>query len=162
MTSCSKRAREGGAPSTQCLIRAARDVAHDLTLLTEAWAMRASRLGYTQWFLLARSIDDFFFTFQRKRLDPKKLKFADDILAADFLPAGEWEPIANALKDAAPDDRADIRRAANKLAAHLTYSRADIRTEKGIAPSEPFHRFLGGVASVWLRRMPDERRVWFG
>ena len=157
---CSEHVAKGQDPADPCLKKAAVDIAHDLGLLQLAWTQRGTRLGYTMWFVTARVIWDFFFVTQRKKLDKKKNIFADDVLAADYV--DNWNTTAAELKAHAPSNHQRIRDAANKLAAHLTYARADRRTTGGIEPSHEFHTYLMGVASVWLQQLKPERRIWFG
>ncbi len=157
---CSERVAKGQPPSEPCLKKAAVDVAHDLSLLQLAWEHRGTRLGYTMWFITARVIWDFFFVAQRKKIDKKKNIFSDDVLASDYV--DNWNTTAATLKAQAPSNHGKIRDAANKLAAHLTYARADRRMTGGIEPSHEFHTFLVGVASVWLQQLKPERRIWFG
>jgi len=158
MSDCSAEIAKGQAPSPECLGRAAQHVAHDLELFQLAWAERQSRLGWTLWFILARSLWDFFFTFERRKRDGL---FLDDILASDFPATHPWRDLAESLRKAAeqlPDSGA-VRNAANKYSAHLTYSRIDAPTAE---PSESIHRFLTGVASTWRDRLKPEAKVWLG
>lgn len=156
MDDCSKAVCEGKSPSEPCLTAAARHVAHDLELLDLAWVERQTRLGWTLWFILARSLDDFFFRFERQG---KK----DDILAIDVPATADWQPFAEqvlATANEVPDYKA-VRTAANKNSAHLTYARTDPNTGH-VQPSDAFHRFITGVAAQWLARLKPEVRVWFG
>jgi hypothetical protein len=164
MDDCSKLIKKGGSPSDVCLAAAAHHVAHDLKLFEEAWRERQTRFGYTLWFILARSLMDFFFDDQRRQ--HKDGSFEDSILAVDFpVQTGkEWAPFASTLKvtaDKLPDYEA-TRRVTNKNAAHLTYSRINPDAQYEIGPSEPVHRFLTGVAAEWLSRLTPAARVWFG
>jgi hypothetical protein len=159
---CGERVATGQAPTERCLRKASADIAHDLEFLQLAWRKRSSRLGWTMWFVTARVLWDFLFEPKRNEVDKKRHRFADDVLAADYLLPGTWAKTAAELKKSAPPEAARMRKAANKLAAHLTYSRADLRHGGGIAPSADVHRFLVGVAVVWLAALPPARRVWFG
>jgi len=157
---CSELVAKGQPPSEDCLKKAAIDISHDLQFLRLAWDHRTTRLGYTMWFVTARVIWDFFFVTKRKKLSKKETKFSDDVLASDYVDG--WNNTAKALEAEAPVDSKTQRDAANRLAAHLTYARADRRMTGGVAPSSELHTFLIGVASVWLQQMKPERRVWFG
>jgi hypothetical protein len=161
-SSCAEIVRSGKAPTDTCLRAAAAHVAHDLDLIRLAWDQRHTRLGWTQWFLAARSLYDFFFVFERKVKDRTKSLYADDILAADYLPPGQWKATAKALKAEEPREWKATRVAANKLSAHLTYSRLEKKERGSPGPSQDVQRFIGGVAYVWLSALPPERRVWFG
>lgn len=157
MTNCPDSVKTGGTPPDDCQARAAHHIAHDLELFDLAWTERHTRLGWTLWFILARSQMDFFFRFERKKGD-------DDILAADFPAKEPWRAMAESLLKTAeqvPDYKA-VRTAANKNSAHLTYSRTDEDSPGRIAPSEPVHRFLQGVRRAWLDRLEPFARVWFG
>jgi hypothetical protein len=157
--SCADLIREGKEPTNDCLRAAAAHVAHDIDLLQLAWDQRHTRLGWTQWFLIARSLHDFFFVFERRLKDGK---YSDDVLAADFLPKNQWKSTAERLESERPRDWQAIRTAANKLAAHLTYSRLEKKERGSPTPSPDVHRFIGGVADVWFSALPPNRRVWFG
>lgn len=159
---CSKRVRSGKAPGSACLKAAAAHIAHDVEMLTLAWAKRNTRLGWTLWFMLARSLADFLFVYQRKAVDKDKKAYLDDILAADYLDDGRWQAAARELEKEKPPETAKVRKAANKLAAHLTYDRLDGEAWDGHAPPEPVHRFLLGAFQVWIAELPPERRAWFG
>jgi len=147
----------GSAPSNACLAAAAHHVAHDLELFEIAWAERGTRLGWTLWFILARSLMGFFFSSQRK-------PGTDDILAVDFPAREPWGPLATQLLETAAElpEYSAVRTAANKNAAHLTYKRTDADAASRIAPSDVVHRFVLGVASTWMGRLKPEARVWFG
>lgn len=160
--SCAAHVRKGKAPTESCLRGAAVHVAHDLDLLQLAWVQRHTRLGWTQWFLAARSLHDFFFVFERKVIDKKTKTYSDDILAADYLAPDQWKSTATALKAKEPRDWNATRTAANKLSAHLTYARLERKERGSPAPSQDVHRFIGGVADVWLSALQPKRRVWFG
>ena len=102
---------------------------------------------------------DFFFTYERTK---KKGKYCDDVLASDYIKSGSWKSIADDLKAHEPPDYAAVRETANKLAAHLTYTRADQAVSGSTAPSAATHEYIIGVAAVWLESLEPERRVWFG
>lgn len=159
---CAQRVGRGNAPTETCLRQAAAHVAHDLDLFELAWEQRHTRLGWTQWFLSARSLWDFFFEPTRKLVDKKKNQFADDILAADYFPPNEWIRTADGLKNGAPSVFPKIRLTANKLSAHLSYGRLDEARRGSEKPSEEVHCFLLGVAAAWLALLPPKRRVWLG
>ena len=161
-SSCGKMVAQGQAPTQECLRKAAAHITHDLGLLQLAWEQRDTRLGWTLWFVTARSLSDFFFEPKRKVIDKKKQLVADDILAADYLPPDRWRSIAAQLKNQAPSAYPKIRKAANKLSAHLTYSRVDGPARETAAPSEGVHTFLLGVAAIWFASLSAEHRVWFG
>jgi hypothetical protein len=155
MDDCSKLARTGKPLSEACLAAAAHHIAHDLDLFEQAWRERQTRLGYTLWFILARSLRDFFF---------KGTRSEDDVLATDFpVPLGkEWAPFAAGLEATARDvpGYLAIQTAANKNVAHLTYSRT-VPDDEAL-PSEQVHRFFTGAAAEWLSRLTPAARVWFG
>jgi len=98
------------------------------------------------WFITARGLIDFFFGYRRKHGD----ELLDDILAADHLPEGAWMETAETLIGTRPAEFDSVDTAANKLAAHLTYTRVD---EEGVSirRSAIAHEFILGVAAVWLR-----------
>ena len=155
MPDCSSSVASGSPPPPECLAAAAYAVAHDLELLDIAWAEKNTRLGWSLWFVLARSLMDFFFKTDREK---------DTILASDFPAVEPWPPFAASLVATAeklPAYKA-VRAAANKNVAHLTYERTNENAESRIPPSEPVHRFLKGVASEWMSRLNPEARVWFG
>jgi hypothetical protein len=156
-TSCSENVRHGSDPGEACMKAAATHVAHDLDLLQLAWESRNLRVGWTLWFIMARSLMDFFFCYERKEV---RKEYKDDVLAADFLAPGVWKPLAEGLKK--PLGYSVVREAANKLSAHLTYSRVDLRESGGVPPSAEVHEFLLGTAAVWLDELEPGRRVWFG
>ena len=126
--------------------------------LQHAWESRGLRVGWTLWFITARALMDFFFRRDRKK--DRDGKYQDDILASDYLEAGAWQSVAKGLTP--PKSYDQVREAANKLSAHLTYSRVDLREEGGIPPSAAVHEFLLGTAAVWLEKLEPRRRVWFG
>lgn len=154
---CGPLVESSGYPDERCLEAAAPHVLHDLELLQLAWEGRTTRVGWTLWFILARSLDDFFFQFERRK---RRDGYQDDVLAADFLPLSKWETVAKSLEP--PPDYKSVRTAANKLAAHLTYSRIDAEGDRRAPPSPAAHDFLLQVASAWFDVMPASRRAWFG
>jgi len=158
MSDCAQKVAKGETPSPECLALAAHHISHDLELFQHAWAERHTRLGWTLWFVLARSLIDFFFKFTRKKRDGE---FLDDILAADFPTNEDWRTFAEPLLKTAAQipEWKPLRDAANKNAAHLTYTRVD---GAGTEPSEPIHRLLTGVAAAWRDRLTPEARVWLG
>lgn len=155
---CAELVRDTGSPDERCLEAAVVHVAHDLELLQHAWESRRLRVGWTLWFITARALMDFFFRRDRKK--DRDGKYQDDILASDYLGAGAWQSVAKGLTP--PESYDQVREAANKLSAHLTYSRVDLREEGGIPPSAAVHEFLLGTAAVWLEKLEPRRRVWFG
>jgi hypothetical protein len=138
---------------------AAVHIAHDLYLLRHAWVDRELRIGWTLWFITARALMDFFFVYARNK--NKQGQSSDDILAADFLATGVWQPMAERLATEQPPDYAACRRVANKLSAHLTYSRTDLAATGPTGPSLAVHDYLLGVAGMWLDALSPERRAWF-
>lgn len=156
---CSDVLGKAGDPTEECLRLAVPHILHDLELLELAWKDQHLRIGWTLWFITAREMMDFFFCYERKS---RNGEFTDDILAGDYLDAGVWKRIAEDLKTEKPADYGDIRHAANKLSAHLTYSRVDKKASGGTPPSEAVHEFLLGTAAVWLNQLEPRRRVWFG
>ena len=151
---CSELARKNQKLPPECLAAAAHHVRHDLDPFELAWQERQTRLGFTLWFILERSLWDFFFS---PRSD-------DDILATDFptQPGMEWATYAATVKATAEQLLAfrDLRTAVNKNVAHLTYKRSSGTTEA--APSEAVHQFILGLMEQWLSRLTPEARVWFG
>ena len=155
MDDCSKTVIDGSAPSPECLASAANHIAHDLELFELAWSERDTRLGWSLWFVLARSLMDFFFSTNR---------YKDTVLATDFPADEPWEDLAKELMKMAeelPAYRA-VRSSANKNVAHLTYERTNEDAESRTPPSAAIHRFIQGVAASWLNRLTPEARVWFG
>ena len=121
-----------------------------LELFDEAWNQRQSRLGWTLWFILARSFMDFLFKEKPSLRNKKTNEFEDDILATDFkLQDGTaWWSFASQLKvtaEGVPGYK-ETRAATNKNAAHLTYARIG-QQNAGPEPAEVVHRFLVGVAN---------------
>ncbi len=153
--SCGDLVRRTGQPDAACLESAAVHVAHDLYLLKHAWDARGLRVGWTLWFVTARALMDFFFVYERTK------KRGDDILAADFLPKGTWQPTAERFAAEQPPEYAACRLVANKLSAHLTYSRVHLTAEGSTPPSQAVHDYLLGVAGMWLDALSPERRAWF-
>ena len=150
----------GSAPDDSCLCSAAAHVAHDIKLFRLAWDRQTERLGWTMWFIVARSLMDFFF-----RLDRVKKKdgtFPDDVLAVDFVPRATWEAVLTKVQAQEPTSYRDYREAANKLSAHITYSRVDLAAAGHVKPSQEVTDYLLGTAAVFLGELPPERRVWFG
>lgn len=129
-------------------------------MLELAWRERLTRLGWTLWFITARTLMDFFFKADRRK--NSKGEFEDHVLASDYLPSGAWKVTAGRLRSQQPADYVACRAAANKLSAHLTYSRVDAVAAGSPEPSQAVHDYLLGVATVWLNALVPERRVWFG
>ena len=144
-----------GTPDAACLERAAPHVAHELFLLRHCWEDQGRRTGWTLWFITARALMDFFFVYERTT---KGGRYSDDILAADFLPAGGWKPRAQELATEQPADYTACRLVANKLSAHITYSRIVLVAS---GPSQAVHDYLMGIAGMWLDALAPERRAWF-
>jgi hypothetical protein len=105
---CAKKVKSGGVPDDMCLRAAAPHVAHDLDLLQLAWESRNLRVGWTLWFITARALMDFFFSYERKK---KGKQYEDDVLAADFLSQGVWKSLAEGLDK--PPEYSAVREAAN-------------------------------------------------
>src|SRR5438034_8363351 len=145
---CHELVKRTGVPDAACLKSAAEHVAHDLYLLRHAWVDQELRIGWTLWFITARALMDFFFVYERTR--NKQGQYSDDILAADFLPAGAWKARALQLAAEQPADWAACHRVANKLSAHLTYSRTELAATGPTGPSLAVHDYLLGVAGMWL------------
>jgi len=156
---CHALVERTGEPNVACLQAAAEHVAHDLYLLRHAWVDRNLRIGWTLWFITARVLMDFFFRYERTK--NRKGKYTDDILAADFLPKGLWKPFAQQLEGEQPAEWPACRVVANKLSAHLTYSRVHLSASVRTPPSEMVHDYLLGVAGMWLDRLEPVRRAWF-
>ncbi len=157
-TTCSSDVERTNKPSLECLEKAAEHIAHDLYLLRHAWVDIDLRIGWTLWFVTARALMDFFFRYERTR-NRNTGKYTDDILAADYLPAGEWKPLAKMLEQEEPPEYAACRTVANKLSAHLTYSR--IHLVGATPPSSAVHDYLFGVFAMWLDTLEPDRRQWF-
>ena len=154
---CAKLVGHRGSPDERCLEAAAPHVCHDFELLQHAWDSKELRVGWTLWFITARVLMDFFFRYDRMK--NRDGEYKDDVLAVDYLETGAWQPIAKSLT--APEPYDDVRNAANKLSAHLTYSRVDLGVGDGIAPSEAVHQFLLDTAGTWLENLEPRRRGWF-
>lgn len=160
--SCADLVSESGkAPNKDCLQAAARDILNDLDVFDLAWQSHRTKVGWTLWFIMARSLMGFFFCYERRQ-NKKTKKYADDVLAADYLDAGAWKAVAERIKKERPDDYRAAKEAANKLSAHLTYSRADLRKSGGTPPSAAVHEYLMATAAIWLDELEPERRAWFG
>ena len=155
---CSGLVERTGRPSLECLEHAAEHIAHDIYLLRHAWVDIDLRIGWTLWFVTARALMDFFFRYER-RMDRKSGKYTDDILAADYLPEGDWKPLAEMLRQEAPPEYTECRLVANKLSAHLTYSR--VHLAGATPPSGAVHDYLFGVTGMWLDWLEPDRRAWF-
>jgi hypothetical protein len=83
----------------------------------------------------------------------------DDIQARDFLP--NWEAIASGI--GRPATYMSERTHVHKLAAHLTYTRVALASQKEPPrPTREMTDFLLGQAALFIRSLPDERVVWFG
>ena len=82
-------------------------------------------------------------------------------MQSDFLPPGEWKPLAEHLASEQPADYKACRTARNKLSAHLTYSRADLAVSAPTPPSRAVQDYLLTVAGKWLDALPPDRRAWF-
>ena len=119
---CGKLVGHRVSPDERCLEPAAPHVCHDFELLQHAWKSKGLRVGWTLWFITARGLMDFFFRYDRTK--NRDGEYNDDIRAADYLEIGAWRLIAGGLTKPEPCD--DVRKAANKLSAHLTYSRVDL------------------------------------
>ena len=138
--------------SDEELRRAAYHVAHDIQRLDRAFDQQANRFAYTSWFIHCRSVMEFF---------RKKKKHEDDIHASDFLDS--WKNVVEGTKK--PDGYKDIRKAVNKLAAHLTWAR--LKYEKGGKyenkgrPSKEVTNYLLDLYAQLLDALPPERRKWF-
>jgi hypothetical protein len=157
--SCQDQVRTTGVAGAECLRAASPHIAHDIYLLRHAWVDRQLRIGWTLWFITARILMDFFFRYERSQ--DKKGNYSDNILASDFLPSGEWQATAARFAEAKPQEYDACRAIANKLSAHLTYSRIHLTADGPIPPSEPVHDYLLGVAGMWLDTLPTDRRLWF-
>ncbi len=156
---CHELVKRTGMPDAACLQAAAVHVAHDLYLLHHAWEDQELRIGWTLWFITARALMDFFFVYERRR--NKGGTYPDDILAADFLAPGAWRSEAVRLAGEQPQDYAVCRQVANKLSAHLTYSRTGLAATGPHGPSKAVHDYLLGVAGMWLDALSADRRAWF-
>ena len=153
---CHELVKRTGVPDAACLESAAVHVAHDLYLLRHAWVDQELRIGWTLWFITARALMDFFFVYERTR--NKQGQYSDDILAADFLPAGAWK--ARALQLAAEQPAAEafrcsttmnstiggkgIKRARSLRVSGFCLERTELRSlsSQRVRPSRPTSRAL--------------------
>ncbi len=132
---------------------AAADVAHEIRMLRVAWARHGGdAFAWTGWFIHARNLMRFFHGTQDHE---------DDILARHFFdPPGHWDAIREKTHKPAKYD--DYDTAASKLAAHLTYGRADYRAGPGMPPSKEVTEYLLGLALAFVTALPEELRASFG
>jgi hypothetical protein len=126
------------------------DIVHDVALLALAWRERTSRTGWTSWFVAARNLIQFF---QGGGQD-------DDVQAEHYVADPEtWRRIVASACEGI--DLGEWRRASNKLASHLTYSRGRYRTVGAPEPSLGLTECLQGLWERFLENIPDEHRAWF-
>lgn len=134
--------------------RAAHHIAHEIRMLGRAFDRhRADPFAYTAWFVHARSLTEFF-------RDGDKEK-QTDIVASDFL--SNWSTVKAGTTE--PKDYAELRCAANILAAHPSYLRLDyekggVHDGKGV-PTEELTDYLLGLARLFVNTLPSDRQVWF-
>ena len=160
-TTCADQVRATGfAPDESCLRGAATHVGHDIDLFRLSWEHHNERLGWTMWFITARSLMDFFWRLDRS--EKKDGTFRDDVLAVDFVPRVKWEAILKEIHAQTPASFSDYREAANKLSAHITYSRVDHAAAGSLKPSQEVTNYLLGTVARFLCELPTERRSWFG
>ena len=162
---CEDRVAQGEPPGDDCLRRATRHICHDLYLMQLAWKKQQDPVAYTMWFITVRGLMDFFFKDERsidfrRTKDEEEKRHKDDVLAADYLADGVWKDVAEGLcKNKKPEDYSTVRETANKLAAHLTYSRVD-QEEISVSPSESVHAFIRDTADRWIEELSPDRRKW--
>jgi hypothetical protein len=133
---------------------AASDVAYEINALRAALDRHLScGFAWTAWFVHARNLMDFF---EGQGSD------ADDVRARDFFdPPGNWDAIRESVPK--PDAYREYRTAANKLAAHLTYSRlryCPVDGRSGRPPSKEVTDYLLTLAREFQAALPAERRAW--
>jgi len=131
---------------------AAADVAYEMGALRDAWRLhRSAPFAWTAWFIHARNLMHFFDGTEDHE---------DDILARHFFdPPGHWDGIRAQV--AKPAAYTECEEAADKLAAHLTYGRADYRAQ-GFPPSQKVTDHLLGLALAFVTALPPEHRALFG
>jgi hypothetical protein len=86
----------------------------------------------------------------------------DDICANDYFDSLKWSEALAKLDSLKPHDYDEYRKAINKLAAHLSYSRITYAETKGFEPSPQLTSYLLSVATLFMRSLPPERAAWFG
>ena len=138
-------------PSKSKIEASAKHVAHDIRRLGESYNQRGDAFAYTAWYTFCRSVMDFMESTSDKN---------DDVLASDYFEdPDEWQEVLKATKK--PEDYKQFRTAVNKLAAHLTYSRAKYEDDDKFAPSGEITDYLLGLAHVFYTRLPKGRKLWF-
>lgn len=136
------------------LRQAATHVAHEVRMLRAAWHRRSDALAYTAWFIHCRALMDFF----EDREDGRPPKDGGNICASHFFTdRAMWCRVRDSTTP--PEAYSRIRKAVNKLAAHLTYARLSFC---GGEPSQEVTEYLLGQASAFVGALPEERRIWFG
>ena len=139
-------------PSKSKIQAAAKHVAHDIRRLGESYNGRGDAFAYTSWYVFCRSVMDFMESTNDNN---------DDVLAADYFEdPDEWQEVLKAAT--MPADYKEFRTAVNKLAAHLTFSRAKYEDDDKFAPSIEITDYLLGLARVFYDRLPEDRKLWFG
>lgn len=98
---CADAARNG-SPSDACLERALSHVRHDLYLLRLSWDQKDERVAQSLWFVMARSLSQFFI--HEERAGDK-----DDILATDFVKWDTPRKLANRVQEVANKRVARLR-----------------------------------------------------
>ena len=142
-------------PNDSQLCQAAHHIAHDIRMLAKAHEGQSKPFAYTAWFVHCRSVMGFF----DRCCTPTKKK--DDVCACHYV--DDWTAVRGGLEK--PDGYERYWEGTNKLAAHLTYSRAEYASlppEKQVVPSAAITEHLLGVTEVFLGRLPEERQAWFG
>ena len=130
---------------------AAHHVAHEVRMLRRAWAQQSDPLAYTAWFVHCRNLIKFF--------DSKGQK--DEIRVADFITGVENEWQAGMAGVARPLQHQTYWDAVDKLAAHLTWDRADPQWAD-LPPSAEITEYLLGLTGLLMRVLPVSRVGWFG
>ena len=130
---------------------ASADVSHEIGELRGAWEAHQSKpFAWTAWFVHARNLMRFFDGTEDQ---------GDDILARHFFdPPGHWDSIRE--RKIAPAKYAEYLVAAHKLAAHLTYGRAEYRQDWW-APSQEITEYLLELGQAFVAALPAEDQRWF-
>ena len=140
-------------PCEEELQEGATDVSHDVRMLAKAFDHCSGAFAYTAWFVHCRAVMGF--------VDCNGQPEKDDIFACHYLE--RWKGIRAKLEK--PQRYDEYWKATNKLAAHLTYSRAVYRArplDQQVTPSGEITDHLLGVIDVFVGELPNKRRAWFG
>lgn len=150
-------------PTEKTLRRAAPHVAHDLALFRCAWknqqGSQPGRAHWTVWFLLCRSLLDFF-SGQCKGTNAKKRVCAWHFVGGK----AEWKKARQRVEemDVVPDEPTWklYRHAASRLAAHVTAERLKYE-EMDLAPDPEITTYVEALGRELLRSVPDSIRAQF-